>query len=69
MNATRAMKELIYIQAGQFANFIGTHFWNTQEAYFTYGDDEQSEVDHDVSFREGSTLIVRACPFHRRILY
>ncbi|KAH9915313.1 Misato segment II tubulin-like domain-containing protein [Fomitopsis serialis] len=50
------MKEIIYIQAGQLANFAGTHFWNTQEAYFTYGEDEQSEIDHDVSFREGSTV-------------
>ena len=62
------MKEIIYIQAGQFANFTGTHFWNTQEAYFTYGEGEQSEIDHDVSFREGSTLTVRACPFQRRIV-
>ncbi|KZT69422.1 tubulin nucleotide-binding domain-like protein [Daedalea quercina L-15889] len=50
------MKEIVYVQAGQFANYIGTHFWNTQDAYFTYGEDEQSEIDHDVSFREGSTL-------------
>ncbi|TFY63898.1 hypothetical protein EVJ58_g2947 [Rhodofomes roseus] len=49
------MKEIIYIQAGQLANYTGTHFWNTQEAYFTYGEDEHSEIDHDVSFREGST--------------
>lgn len=50
------MKEVIYIQAGHFANYIGTHFWNTQESYFTYEEGEESEVDHDVSFREGLSL-------------
>ncbi|TFK50599.1 tubulin nucleotide-binding domain-like protein [Heliocybe sulcata] len=54
------MKEIIYIQAGSLANYTAQHFWNTQEAYFTYGDgdnegEEQKEplVDHDISFREG----------------
>lgn len=50
------MKEVIYIQAGHFANYVGTHFWNTQESYFTYEEGEESEVDHDVSFREGLSL-------------
>ncbi|KAI0717734.1 tubulin nucleotide-binding domain-like protein [Cerioporus squamosus] len=49
------MKEILYIQAGSFANFIGTHFWNTQESYFTYGEDEEPLVYHDRSFREGLT--------------
>lgn len=52
------MKEVIYIQSGHFANYIGTHFWNTQESYFTYEEGEESEVDHDVSFREGLSLKV-----------
>ena len=59
------MKEIIYIQVGNTSNHIGTHFWNAQESYFTYGDDDhrnhhhvetkQGDVtmDHDVSFREG----------------
>ncbi|KAI0326804.1 tubulin nucleotide-binding domain-like protein [Cubamyces sp. BRFM 1775] len=49
------MKEILYIQAGPLANFIGTHFWNTQESYFTYGDEEEPIVYHDRSFREGLT--------------
>ena len=49
------MKEILYIQAGSFANFVGAHFWNTQESYFTYGEDEQPFVYHDRSFREGLT--------------
>ena len=48
------MREILYFQAGTFANFVGTHFWNAQESYFTYGEDaEEPFVDHDVSFREG----------------
>ena len=59
------MKEIIYIQAGNFANYIGTHFWNTQESYL--GDDaEHSDNsiahDWDVSFREGLSATVR--PFY-----
>ncbi|KAF8648203.1 hypothetical protein AX16_006342 [Volvariella volvacea WC 439] len=49
------MREIVYIQAGTLANYTGTHFWNTQECYFTYGDEEDANpiVNHDVSFREG----------------
>ncbi|EIW74910.1 tubulin nucleotide-binding domain-like protein [Coniophora puteana RWD-64-598 SS2] len=58
------MREIIYIQAGSFANYTGTHFWNTQESYFTYaGDDRRADseaaegeepvVDHAISFKEG----------------
>lgn len=55
------MKEIVYIQAGRFSNHIGTHFWNAQQSYFTYGEDaEEPVVDHDVSFREGLNLRVRS---------
>ncbi|KAJ7648544.1 Misato segment II tubulin-like domain-containing protein [Mycena rosella] len=47
------MKEILYIQAGSQANYAGTHFWNTQESYFTYGEEEDAEVSHGISFREG----------------
>ncbi|KAF8194333.1 Misato segment II tubulin-like domain-containing protein [Mycena galopus ATCC 62051] len=47
------MKEILYIQAGTQANYIGTHFWNTQESYFTHEDGEDPEIDHGISFREG----------------
>ncbi|OJT12345.1 Protein dml-1 [Trametes pubescens] len=49
------MKEILYIQAGPSANHVGTHFWNAQESYFTYGEDEDPTVFHDRSFREGVT--------------
>jgi hypothetical protein len=54
------MREIIYIQAGSFANYTGTHFWNTQESYFTYGDEDEPIVNHDLSFEEGRSLQV--CP-------
>ncbi|KAI1176320.1 tubulin domain-containing protein [Nemania sp. FL0916] len=47
------MREIITLQLGQQSNYIATHFWNTQESYFTYGADEESPVDHDVHFRPG----------------
>ena len=57
------MKEIIYIQAGSLANYVGTHFWNTQECYFTYGSEEDGGegeplVSNEVSFREGLTYEV-----------
>ena len=59
------MKEILYIQAGTFPNFVGTHFWNTQDSYFQYffADDadeaDEPEIDHYVSFREGLSPKVR----------
>lgn len=32
---------------------MGTHFWNTQESYFTYSENEESEVDPNILFRPG----------------
>jgi hypothetical protein len=36
------MREILYIQAGPLANHIGTHFWNTQEAYQTQAQAQSS---------------------------
>ncbi|KAI9849176.1 MAG: mtDNA inheritance, partitioning of the mitochondrial organelle [Sclerophora amabilis] len=47
------MHEIITLQLGQRSNYLATHFWNTQESYFTYSGDDQSPVDHDVHFRPG----------------
>jgi hypothetical protein len=65
------MHEILYIQAGNLSNHIGTHFWNAQESYFTYdtnpsrAEEEEAEpelVEHDRSFREGRSLNVRYLP-------
>ncbi|KAI9277024.1 tubulin domain-containing protein [Phascolomyces articulosus] len=50
------MREIVTLQLGQLANFVGTHFWNTQEEYFTYGADPTEsnvEIDHDILYRAG----------------
>lgn len=57
------MKEIIYIQAGNTSNHVGTHFWNAQQSYFNYTGDEEVLVDHDVSFREGVSPGVCHLPY------
>ncbi|KAF7561887.1 hypothetical protein G7046_g2262 [Stylonectria norvegica] len=47
------MREIITLQLGQLSNYAATHFWNTQESYFTYSTQEQSLVDHNVHWRAG----------------
>ncbi|KFY17912.1 hypothetical protein V492_00292 [Pseudogymnoascus sp. VKM F-4246] len=47
------MHEILTLQLGQRSNYLATHFWNTQESYFTYSGDEEPVVDHDVHFRPG----------------
>ncbi|KOS19251.1 Protein DML1 [Escovopsis weberi] len=48
------MREIVTLQLGNLSNYVATHFWNTQESYFTYSDnEEQSLVDHDVHWRAG----------------
>lgn len=59
------MKEIIYIQAGNTSNHIGTHFWNAQQNYFDYSGDKEVLVDHDVSFREGLSPRVCHLPYVR----
>jgi hypothetical protein len=53
------MKEIVYIQAGRFSNYTGTHFWNAQESYLT-SDDGEPRVDSSISFCEGIDEQVRA---------
>lgn len=48
-------REIITIQAGNYANFIGTHWWNIQESSFCYDPNTSLPLDinHDILFREG----------------
>ncbi|XP_058442908.1 protein misato [Malaya genurostris] len=49
-------REIITLQLGNYANYVGTHWWNIQEASFSYDSEtEETEVDHDVLYREGQT--------------
>eukprot|EP00055_Hartaetosiga_balthica_P004241 m.10758 g.10758 ORF g.10758 m.10758 type:complete len:593 (-) comp3722_c0_seq2:87-1865(-) len=62
--------EIITLQLGNFSNFVGSHFWNAQEAWFEYssqaeGDGQEGalkqtssqapHVDHKHLFRVGET--------------
>ncbi|KAF9333027.1 mtDNA inheritance, partitioning of the mitochondrial organelle [Podila minutissima] len=55
------MHEIITLQFGHYSNFVGTHFWNTQEAHFNYqqlGEEEEQApelVNHDCLYRVGQT--------------
>ncbi|XP_055343430.1 protein misato homolog 1-like [Paramacrobiotus metropolitanus] len=51
-------KELLTLQCGHYANFVGTHFWNLQEAGFSYNPQQPTskEIDVGVLHREGETL-------------
>ncbi|OBR13850.1 Misato Segment II myosin-like domain-containing protein [Colletotrichum higginsianum IMI 349063] len=50
------MHEIITLQLGQLSNYTATHFWNTQESYFTYSDQDESPVNHNVHWRPGVAL-------------
>ncbi|KAL6157255.1 mtDNA inheritance [Exserohilum turcicum] len=47
------MHEIVTLQFGTQSNYLGSHFWNTQESYFTYPPEEESPVNHDILFRPG----------------
>lgn len=51
-------KEIITLQLGTYANYVGTHWWNIQESSFVYKNSKavKPEIDHDVLFREGHNL-------------
>ncbi|KAK0451190.1 mtDNA inheritance protein Dml1 [Desarmillaria tabescens] len=46
------MREILYIQAGQLANYVGTHFWNTQETYLGDETGDPIQISHATSFGE-----------------
>lgn len=52
-------REIVTIQLGHYSNFVGTHWWNLQDASLSYEPDSTaplSELQSDVLFREGVTL-------------
>ncbi|XP_059899517.1 protein misato homolog 1 [Gadus macrocephalus] len=46
-------KELVTLQLGHYSNFVGTHWWNLQDASLS---EELGEINSDVAFREGRTI-------------
>ncbi|XP_072167195.1 protein misato homolog 1-like [Diadema setosum] len=53
-------REIVTLQCGHYANFVGTHFWNIQESTFSYDPNPAQlvpkDINNDVLFREGRTL-------------
>ncbi|KAF4081773.1 hypothetical protein AMELA_G00165080 [Ameiurus melas] len=50
-------KEVLTLQIGHYSNFVGTHWWNLQDASLCYDPDAPlDELQSDVLFREGLSL-------------
>lgn len=50
-------REVITLQLGHYSNFVGTHWWNLQDASLSYDPETPpGEIQSDVVFREGQTL-------------
>ncbi|KAG0265578.1 mtDNA inheritance, partitioning of the mitochondrial organelle [Actinomortierella ambigua] len=58
------MHEIVTLQFGHYANYVGTHFWNTQEGHFSYEQPNEDELEenrpsqllnHDCLYRVGET--------------
>ncbi|XP_051901698.1 protein misato homolog 1 [Pristis pectinata] len=52
-------REVLTLQLGHYTNFVGTHWWNIQDAALCYDldhSDPHSEINNNVLFREGQTL-------------
>ncbi|KMZ57141.1 Misato-like protein [Zostera marina] len=55
------MRELVTVQVGSFANYIGSHFWNFQDELFGLGEDQNADsevfrntgLNMDVLYRAG----------------
>ncbi|KAK7898475.1 hypothetical protein WMY93_019328 [Mugilogobius chulae] len=49
-------REVITLQLGHYSNFVGTHWWNLQDASLSYDPDTPlGEIQSDAVFREGQT--------------
>uniref|UniRef100_A0AAY4D547 Protein misato homolog 1 n=1 Tax=Denticeps clupeoides TaxID=299321 RepID=A0AAY4D547_9TELE len=50
-------REVVTLQLGHYSNFVGTHWWNLQDASLCYEPDSPpGDLQSDVLFREGVTL-------------
>ena len=51
-------REVVTLQLGSYANHVGTHWWNLQEAGFIYDPAllPLKEVENDLLFRLGRTI-------------
>ncbi|XP_035537688.1 protein misato homolog 1 [Morone saxatilis] len=50
-------REVITLQLGHYSNFVGTHWWNLQDAALSYDPETPlGDIQSEVVFREGQTL-------------
>ena len=61
------MKELVTIQVGDFANYVGSHFWNFQDELLGLAEDlnadsvfKNHDLNMDVLYRTGETQQVHS---------
>uniref|UniRef100_UPI00358E7D10 protein misato homolog 1 isoform X2 n=1 Tax=Myxine glutinosa TaxID=7769 RepID=UPI00358E7D10 len=50
--------EVVTVQLGNYANFVGSHWWNLQEEYLCNGSQalKHAEINNNVLFREGLAM-------------
>jgi hypothetical protein len=57
------MKEVVTIQCGHYANYVGTHFWNMQDDVVSFYAKHEGladpTVDSNILYRSGETASVR----------
>ena len=53
------MREILYFQLGNYSNYIGTHFWNIQEAYLSQQSGNEGSIDDQISLTERQSPNVR----------
>jgi len=56
---TTLMREILYFQLGNYSNYIGTHFWNIQEAYPSQQSGDEGPIDDQISLTERQNPDVR----------
>lgn len=80
---SQTMHEILTIQLGHRANHVCTHFWNTQESYFsspssslptlttseTHVASQDELVNHDIHWREGFDSAGRNTYTPRTLIY
>ncbi|XP_068188527.1 protein misato homolog 1 [Antennarius striatus] len=50
-------REVVTLQLGHYSNFVGTHWWNLQDASLSYDTEAPpGDIQSDVVFRQGETL-------------
>lgn len=69
--AKHLTREIVTLQFGHFANFVGTHLWNLQESSFCYDPKEVyfREINHDCLYRSGITLTGQETFTPRAVLF